>query len=1345
MQRATQDLPARGHFAKFADELFPGLSEDFKGLLEISTPEEIVLFGTLEHPVALAVLKLTTNQRDLPVLATLPIADLTQTASADSLIFPQIGFGDAGGTFSTQLILINPDPTRGSAGDLSFLAPSGDALLVPLGPETNSEFPYLIPAGGGTAVRPGIPMGPIAAIVLDPSDPDEVVVNEGQTLQLAPLVLDGAADPLEYANLTYTSLSPEVATVDAFGTIEGLQAGFSTLTVSAGETVKTATITVVEVTPGASGFEITGITQDLANQLYLANSGEHTIMLAASVEATPEVYAGIPQTSGLEDDERLKSRFQNPAHLALDQAGGRLYVSDEANHVIRVIDPGPGGQVQTLAGTGQAGSADGALDQASFNQPQGIILDNRGALWVVDSANHTIRRIDLVAGQVETIAGSPGIPGLTDGTGDEARFNLPAGIALETELLLEKLQRERSGEPPPPITVVVADAGNGVLRRVTLTGEVTTVGAESEAAGSAGRSPAAQGVQAALTFNFPTALGIDLFGNIYVAEPGQGQVTTILRDGKAVPAAQADTFVSPNGIAITASGRLIVTDSDRTGRELAYGAPAISSVTPEEVPAEGGTVITLKGENFAPDSLVVVAGVVIPDPQIDDTQTITLVTPVLPSGRNTVTVQNRGGLDQIELRITSIPFSQLSQGEITTVAGGTTFSGDGSPATEAGLSLPRAMALDRAGNLFVADTENHRVRKIDAVTGIITTVVGTGEADFSGDGDSATAAALFRPSGVAVDAAGNLFIADSQNKRIRKVDQATGIITTVAGTGEADFSGDGGPATQAALSFPLGVIVDAAGNLLIADSLNTRVRKVDLATGIITTVAGGGEGGDGPATEASLTNVTDLALDSAGNLFIPDVQSDRVVRVDAVTGIITTVAGAGDDAPNIDGIPAAEAFLHRPRDVAVDTADNLFILEGSGARRVRKVDAVTGIITTVAGAKDVGFSGDGGLATEAVFNFPERIAVDGVGNLYIADSLNDRIRKVDAVTGIITTVAGSGEEDFLGDGGPATEAVLRFPQQMAFDGGGNFLIADSVNERIRKVDLSTGIITTVAGRSEPGFSGDGELATEASLNTPKGVAVDAAGNVYIGDHINHRIRRVDVGNGIITTLAGNGERGFSGDGGPATAASLNKPRHVAIDAAGNLLITDISNHRVRKVDLTSGIITTVAGNDERGFSGDGGPASEASLNFPRSVKVDAAGNLFIIDSGNHRVRRVDLNSGIITTVAGNGERGLSGDGGPATEAAMNLPVGLAFDQDGNLFVADYSNNRIRKVDTAGIITTVVGSGATGSRRGSFSGDGGPATEATLYGPGGVAFDAEGNLYIVDLINSRIRAVRGPIP
>ena len=260
------------------------------------------------------------------------------------------------------------------------------------------------------------------------------------------------------------------------------------------------------------------------------------------------------------------------------------------------------------------------------------------------------------------------------------------------------------------------------------------------------------------------------------------------------------------------------------------------------------------------------------------------------------------------------------------------------------------------------------------------------------------------------------------------------------------------------------------------------------------------------------------------------------------------------------------------------------------------------------------------------------MAADGAGNLYIADSGNHRIRKVDS-SGTISTIAGSGEFGFGGDGGPAIDARLNYPSGVAVDGAGNVYIADLGNQRIRKVD-STGTITTIAGSGETGFGGggfggDGGPATEAQLNYPRGVAIDGAGNVYIADQGNQRIRKVDS-TGTITTIAGSGERGFSGDGDPATEAQLNYPWGVAVDGAGNVYIADLGNHRIRKVD-SLGTITTIAGSGEFGFGGDGGPAIDARLNYPSGVAVDGAGNLYIADSVNHRIR-------ILTQVIDSGER-----------------------------------------------------------------------------------------------------------
>lgn len=332
------------------------------------------------------------------------------------------------------------------------------------------------------------------------------------------------------------------------------------------------------------------------------------------------------------------------------------------------------------------------------------------------------------------------------------------------------------------------------------------------------------------------------------------------------------------------------------------------------------------------------------------------------------------------------------------------------------------------------------------------------------------------------------------------------------------------------------------------------------------------------------------------------------------------------------------------------------------------------IIETVAGNGTAGYSGDGGSATQAKLSFPAGTAMDASGNLYIADSGNHRIRKVDT-NGVISTLAGTGASGYSGDGGSAPEAKLYFPEGVAVDAGGNLYIADTSNHRIRKVNTN-GIITTVAGNGVDGYSGDDGLAIQAKLSNPFDVVVDVSGNVYIADTANNRIRKVDT-NGIITTVAGTGTYGYSGDGGPAVQAKIAFPEGVAVDALGNLYIADTSNYCIRKVD-PSGIITTVAGAGSYGFSGDGGPATNARLAYPYRVSVDSKGNLYLSDYLNNRVRRVDT-SGIITTVAGNGDYSYRGDGGPPTEAGLAYPVGVALDASGNLYIGDRSNQRIRKV------------------------------------------------------------------
>ncbi len=578
------------------------------------------------------------------------------------------------------------------------------------------------------------------------------------------------------------------------------------------------------------------------------------------------------------------------------------------------------------------------------------------------------------------------------------------------------------------------------------------------------------------------------------------------------------------------------------------------------------------------------------------------------------------------------------------------------------------MAVDGAGNLFIAELYNARIRRVDT-RGIITTVAGNGERGYSGDGGPADQAQLNGPSGVAVNRAGNLYIADSQNNRIRRVD-TRGIITTFAGTG-ASFSsrGDGGPATRADLWTPRGLAFDNAGNLYIAASDNRSIRRVD-TRGIITTIAGTGEhgysGDNGPAVQARLTWTHDVAVDGAGNVYIADSSNARIRRVDT-NGIITTVAGTGEHGYSRDNGSAVQAQLRSPEGVAVDRAGNLFIADTNN-NRIRQVDA-RGITTTTVGG---GIGGDNDPAVQAQLKSPTGVAVDGAGNLFIADNENHRIRRLDA-RGIITTIAGTGALGFSGDHVPAVAARLSIPIGLTVDDVGNLFIADTYNNRIRRVD-ARGIITTVAGTGKFGYSGDNGPAVEARISRPYGVAVDNAGNVYVADQGNSRVRRVDA-RGIITTVAGNGEWGYSGDNGPAVQAQLKSPTGVAVDGAGNLFIA--TGSRIRKVDVANGTITTIAGTGVRGYGGDNGPAVQAQLDFPSGVAVDRTGNLFIADTGSHSIRRVDAATGTITTIAGTGEKGYSGDGGPAVQAQLSRPFDLAVDGAGNLFIADTANHRIR--------------------------------------------------------------------
>ncbi|MCH8900927.1 MAG: hypothetical protein IIC88_01350 [Chloroflexi bacterium] len=689
---------------------------------------------------------------------------------------------------------------------------------------------------------------------------------------------------------------------------------------------------------------------------------------------------------------------------------------------------------------------------------------------------------------------------------------------------------------------------------------------------------------------------------------------------------------------------------------------------------------------------------------------------------------------------------------IATVAGS---GGNGGLATDASLYLPEGVALDDGGRLYISDTENCQIRQV-APTGTIVSILGHESCGYSMGGDADLGPWLHtnHPRGVAVGPDGAVYVADTINCRVRRVEEG-GAVSTVAGNGSCRAGGDGGPAVDAGI-YPWGLAWDQQGNLYVADVFNCRIRRVDEG-GTITTVAGTGacgfSGDGGPATQATLFFPRDVAVGTDGALYIADAANCRVRRVDA-SGVIDTVAGAGDCDFSGDGGPATEAGLH-PWALAFDSDGGVLVADRENCRLRRFVPG--GPIATVAGNGLCGFSGDGGPAAEAALHWPSDVTLAADGAIHVADTGNCRVRRIDR-EGNIATVAGSGVCAPGGDGGPAIAGGGWHPIGLAMGKQGEWYFSELDTCRVRRVDAS-GVVTTYAGNGVCGYSGDGGPATQARLSDLLGgLAVADDGTLFIAEGYNCRVRQVDT-NGVIDTIVGTGTCGFSGDGGPARQASLWFVADVALDGSGGLLIADPFNCRVRRVDLASGVIATVVGDGSCRYHGEDIPAEEAGID-PWGVAVGPEGAIYLSDSGNCRVRRVG-SEGRITTVAGGDECGLSGDGGPATQAQLMRPQDLTLDQEGNLYVADLRTFTVRKVDSQGIISTVAGVGISrpidiggfDPTNGflcsihnlpvpvpSYLADGGPASEAGLYFPYGIALSPDGHLYIADSFDHRVRRV-----
>ena len=902
----------------------------------------------------------------------------------------------------------------------------------------------------------------------------------------------------------------------------------------------------------------------------------------------------------------------------------------------------------------------------------------------------------------------------------------------------------------------------------------------------------------------PVGIVGDSAGNIYIADQSNnvirkvdpsGVISTFAGTGAAGysgdggPAASAQ-LNQPTWVALDSAGDLLVADSSNN---------VIRSISPS------GTITTVAGNGkpgYAGD------GGPAKSAELSGPQTVT----ALPSGGLLISDTNNSVVRQVD-----------ASGRITTFAGNGAagLSGNGGPATAAALNSPQATAVDANGDILIDDCGSNEIRKVDH-TGTITAFAGNGIGGFFGDGGPATLAEMNCPEGLAVDG-DFVFFTDTNNQRVRQIDPF-GTITTIAGGASSNngnnFSCQNDPPLQAAVPSPAGLFMDSSATLYIAETSTSFVCDIQFGPDLLKVTESAPKavafgqtyaynvtvtnvGGAGTATGVTLSDPLPSSLTfvsgstsagscafSAGTVSCPlgqmppGTEATAAISVTAPTtsagplsNTVSVSANESDPAPQdntatvvtlIDGADVGVTATQLPNPARVGSAMTYTLSvtdAGPGdATGVSLTDALPQGVAFKSASASQGTCGPAGatvtcaLGTVPVGASPTVTVVvtpsvqtpspltntATVGATQPDPNATNNTATVQAnlvgVPGTINTIAGSGGCDLGAIGGQAAIAVsICNPYGVVGDSAGNTYVSEGVNGRnaILKIDPN-GIITTYAGADPGGFGGDGGPATAAQLNGPSMLAFDAAGNLLVVDNVNNRVRSISP-SGIITTVAGNGTAGYSGDGGAATSAELNNPTGVAGLPGGGFLITDVSNNVIRRVDA-SGKITTYAGDGTAGYTGDGGPATSAQLNFPLSVAVDPAGNVFIADFSNNAIRKVDP-SGTITTFAGNGTYGGfggQGDGGPATSAALTNPHGIAL-AAGSVYIADYNGFDIRRVDPNGIITTVAGGACC-----SF-GDGGPATQALINRPKQLFFDAEGNLDEVDSGSDTVRQIADLAP
>ena len=752
----------------------------------------------------------------------------------------------------------------------------------------------------------------------------------------------------------------------------------------------------------------------------------------------------------------------------------------------------------------------------------------------------------------------------------------------------------------------------------------------------------------------------------------------------------------------------------------------IASINPAEGPIGGGTEVVIQGTGFGADSRVTFGGVAAATIRVVSATEIRAATPPSPNGFAAVVVENSNGLAVAEFLFQPPSLESIGPGQITTVAGIGRYIAEQGRAREAPLD-PRDVTIDANGNVYVLDVG--MVRRISP-DGIISRIAGTGVLVFSGtineigDGGPARQASV-GGFGLSIGPDQNLYVADTANNRIRRIDMRTGLIATVVGSGPVNigaFGGDGGPATSARLNLPNQTAFDGSGNMYVLDAFNYRVRRVN-ADGIISTVVGTGvrgfSGDGGPATNATFDigpngDRGSLKATPDGTLYLCDSSNRRLRKIDGTTGIITTIAGGGTNTG--DRVPALSAAIEC-NGVALAADGTVYFTEFS---RIRRLDR-SGLISTVFGTAIRGFSPDGSTAPTGQLVSAERIALADSGTLLFVEGIGvDRVRSLDLSAGMITTLAGIGPAVF-GENGPATRALLTGERpQIALDAS-NRPVWGTPN-RVLKLQLD-GRLTTMAGGGTPptGRPPDQRPALGTPVKADAGLAIDADGNIFAGGE--YAIDRISL-DGRYQRIAG-ADYGYSGDGGPATQARFDQIWGLAIDRDGTIFVADTWNCVIRRIDARSNVVTTFGGRyvphpansapDCRWSGVDGIRAVDSDLAGPMFLTIDFLGNVYFNDRTATRMINRD---GIVTTVLANCR-------GPMTT-----------DNRGRVYIYCF-NAEIRRIDGPGQSTLI---GRLDGTYG-FSGDGGPAERAQARDVSGIAVDASGNVYLHDIQNRRVRVVK----